>query len=377
MWYIFSLVLMFRSCHACGLIKKWFICFHLQSYRPKSKRGRQKRNTVGLYCQLKNCDIHLIACLIVTSYDLLSSLNSCFFATEILCDLLVKVQEARNHSCNKLTPAWQVPDSQHRMFLQVLIRRSHAVFQKLSPCASFGKPIHTGLFPSPKFKVTNAWILHNTQMKQCTTTCLSTRIVEQCYPTMQYQCFRRASNDGSQKKQSRIKAFHARLQEAPAPALYLGFAGLIPFVVPALFCLGSLSYSPLLAIMQVTYGATILSFLGGIHWGYSLDNKASPSNWRNLGYSVTPPLIAWVGLLMTPEFGTLMLMAGLTFAWRSDMKVKTAPSWFRALRICLSVGAIVSLGLTYTLGLIYPPPDTSTTYNWVKLMKIVKIILED
>lgn len=192
-----------------------------------------------------------------------------------------------------------------------------------------------------------------------------------------YQSYRlsgsAASSEGTNGKQS----WFSHLQEAPKPALYLGFSGLIPFAVPALFCLGSLSYSPLLAVMQVTYGATILSFLGGIHWGYSIDNKASPPNWRNLGYSVTPPLFAWIGLLLVPEFGTLTLMAGLAFAWLKDMKVKSMPAWFRVLRACLSVGAITSLGLMYVLGLLYPPPETSLTYNWVKLIKIIKIILED
>lgn len=263
------------------------------------------------------------------------------------------------------------------MFLQSLLRTSSSGLSKLPSCVCLGNSSHRAFIAPYSVGKNCAWTSQTAAIEKRKFTSPSARTFDYQHPAVQFQPHNNFSVTSTKGKESRIKAFHVRLQEAPAPAFYLGFAGLTPFVLPALFCLGSLSYSPLLAIMQVTYGATILSFLGGIHWGYSLHNKASPSNWRNLGYSVTPPLIAWVGLLMTPEFGTLMLMAGLSFAWRWDMKVKSTPSWFRALRVCLSVGALLSLGLTYTLGLLYPPPDTSTTYNWVKLMKIIKIILED
>ena len=54
----------------------------------------------------------------------------------------------------------------------------------------------------------------------------------------------------------------------------LGYAGLIPFVLLALFMwIVSAEAHPFVAIALSAYGATIASFLGGIHWGMAIDDK--------------------------------------------------------------------------------------------------------
>ena len=64
----------------------------------------------------------------------------------------------------------------------------------------------------------------------------------------------------------------------PTFAILLGLAGLLPF---AACSLGALSLEPdqadraLLAL--VAYGATILAFLGGVHWGFALDGSGTPT----------------------------------------------------------------------------------------------------
>lgn len=66
-------------------------------------------------------------------------------------------------------------------------------------------------------------------------------------------------------------------QPAPDVARFLGFAGAAPFwlCAPAIATHLPLVDPGLLAslgTLQVGYGATILSFLGGVHWGVAMTN---------------------------------------------------------------------------------------------------------
>ena len=104
----------------------------------------------------------------------------------------------------------------------------------------------------------------------------------------------------------------------PPFAIMLGLAGLLPFL---LCSLGALSLSSdgatrsLLAL--VAYGATILAFLGGVHWGFALDEGGTASERvqrLRFGLGVVPSLIGWAAMLMTfiglPTTGLLVLTAG-------------------------------------------------------------------
>jgi len=54
----------------------------------------------------------------------------------------------------------------------------------------------------------------------------------------------------------------------PTPVLVLGLAGLLPFFVSAFLSFGSDEKTAALGLLSLgTYGAVILSFLGGIRWG--------------------------------------------------------------------------------------------------------------
>ena len=84
--------------------------------------------------------------------------------------------------------------------------------------------------------------------------------------------------------------------------MLLGIAGLIPFAVCGL---GALANAPpndqpaLLAL--IAYAAVILAFLGGVHWGFGLENVATaPSDIQRarFGLGVMPSLIGWVALLI-------------------------------------------------------------------------------
>lgn len=148
------------------------------------------------------------------------------------------------------------------------------------------------------------------------------------------------------------------LWDGPKPALYLGFAGLIPFVVPTLFMGVTESYYPELAYAQIAYGASIVSFLGGARWGFALP-ESSPAklDWLNLGNSVVPSLFAWGTMLMSDNIinATIMVIMGLGISLHYDLGLlPTYPSWLKALRSVLTVVAFLSLAGTIIMNGLYP-----------------------
>src|SRR5436305_1221239 len=63
----------------------------------------------------------------------------------------------------------------------------------------------------------------------------------------------------------------------PPIAMLLGIAGLIPFVVCGLGALAAPRPDAERSLWAlIAYGAVILAFLGGVHWGFGLDEAASP-----------------------------------------------------------------------------------------------------
>lgn len=137
------------------------------------------------------------------------------------------------------------------------------------------------------------------------------------------------------------------LWKGPKPALYLGFAGLIPFISPTLFMAVTESYYPELAYAQLAYAASIVSFLGGARWGFALP-ESSPArpDWINLANSVVPSLLAWGTMLLSDNIAsaTTMIILGLGITLHYDLSlIPTYPGWFKALRAVLTTVALCSL----------------------------------
>lgn len=148
------------------------------------------------------------------------------------------------------------------------------------------------------------------------------------------------------------------LWKSPKPALYLGFAGLLPFVCPTLFMAVTEGFYPDLAYAQLAYGASIVSFLGGARWGFALpESSPAKPDWINLTNSVVPSLLAWVSMLMIDNItaaGTMVIM-GLGVSLHYDLALlPTYPSWFKAMRAVLTVVAFFSLLGTVFLNGFYP-----------------------
>ncbi|XP_029001917.1 transmembrane protein 69-like [Betta splendens] len=148
------------------------------------------------------------------------------------------------------------------------------------------------------------------------------------------------------------------LWKGPRPALCLGFAGLIPFVSPTLLMAVTETYFPDLAFAQLAYGASILSFLGGVRWGFALpDSSPAKPDWLNLANSVVPPLLAWAAMLMSDSIdpAATMVIMGLGISLHYDLSLlPTYPSWFKALRAVLTIVAFFSLVGTLVMNEMYP-----------------------
>jgi hypothetical protein len=143
--------------------------------------------------------------------------------------------------------------------------------------------------------------------------------------------------------------FSGMNQRLPPPARLLGPAGLIPFAGLALACwLAPPGWRGQASFALLAYGATILAFLGAVHWGLALRATPAeePDDWARRGRGVVPALVAWVALMLPAVPGLLLLAAALlvvagveTLATRAGLM---PPDYLR-LRWILSTGAAVCL----------------------------------
>jgi hypothetical protein len=134
------------------------------------------------------------------------------------------------------------------------------------------------------------------------------------------------------------------LPDVPPAAAVLGLAGVIPFAAGAIGsvyagALGAFATTALLA-----YGAVILSFLGGIHWGLAID-RSDPS-YTHLGLGVLPSLVGWVALLIGGTWGLLLLAVAFMAVLVLDLQLTkegVAPGWFPQLRLVLTNAVVLCL----------------------------------
>jgi hypothetical protein len=137
----------------------------------------------------------------------------------------------------------------------------------------------------------------------------------------------------------------------PLPALVLGAGGLVPFFALAtgiaLFPEPNLSY---FLGWLTQYGALIVSFVGALQWGLAMRMPQADGGeqWAAFGWSVCPALVAWVALQL-PQYEGVYLLAALFVVcllmdWRFARR-HALPAWFMRLRVALTTGAVLSLGI--------------------------------
>lgn len=137
----------------------------------------------------------------------------------------------------------------------------------------------------------------------------------------------------------------------PPAAAWLGALGALPFVSIAglsLFVEGA--HRELASFAITAYGALILSFLGGIHWGLAIagygPGHTANDMFRRLGMSVAPSLIGWAALFFPGSVGAIILATAFGALSLFDVyatRKSEAPVWYPKLRLPLTLLVIAAL----------------------------------
>ncbi len=130
----------------------------------------------------------------------------------------------------------------------------------------------------------------------------------------------------------------------------LGLGGLVPFLACALLsAAGPDGWRPFAFSALVAYGATILAFLGAVHWGLALnapeaERAAGPAR---LALGVLPALWAWVSLLLPMPWIAPALVFGLVATIGAEQWAAAtrglASANYMLLRWALTAGACLAL----------------------------------
>ena len=99
-------------------------------------------------------------------------------------------------------------------------------------------------------------------------------------------------------------------------ALRLGYAGLVPFVLGAvLVWLVHRDVQPYATLLLAGYGAVIVSFLGGVHWGLGM-RQAVPSP-ASFTWGAACSLVAWVDPYAGDDWLESQRYPTTTLLWQS------------------------------------------------------------
>jgi hypothetical protein len=147
----------------------------------------------------------------------------------------------------------------------------------------------------------------------------------------------------------------------PPLAVALAIAGVIPFALLGIGSVGASPDSSLAAVRSlVGYGAVILAFLGGVHWGFALETEGDDRATRTrLTLGVLPSLIGWSALFCSivsrPVLGLAILIAGfiaVVVVESRAQKRDLVPSGYMALRWVISVVVVALLTTVMVLRLV-------------------------
>ena len=143
----------------------------------------------------------------------------------------------------------------------------------------------------------------------------------------------------------------ALTDRVPTMALVLGAAGAVPFLALSFatpFVDASLREQT--TSVLTAYGAVILSFLGGIHWGLTINAIPAAAEesrlFRRLSYSVVPALISWIAFLIPPAASLSVLAVAFVAVLCLDLiaaRNEEVPEWYPRLRVPLTVAVVLSL----------------------------------
>jgi hypothetical protein len=100
------------------------------------------------------------------------------------------------------------------------------------------------------------------------------------------------------------------------------------------------------------YGAVIVSFLGGIHWGIGFRNAITSHNAPPVHFvwGVIAPLLAWVAIMMPAFAGLPLLGAVLIACYLMDRRTWPAAGLGAWLTLRLQLTAVSALSCFFAAG---------------------------
>ena len=145
-----------------------------------------------------------------------------------------------------------------------------------------------------------------------------------------------------------MKNFHDRLAAVPRTALWLGLAGLIPFVSGGigvwLNVIGDIRFA--LPLIVLTYGCLIAAFLGGVRWGAAMQNNEVAPLPSQFILAIVPTLMALVAFMLPlPQAFTLLIVlfvAQGVLDLNAVQQTRLA-EWYAPLRLLLTIIAALSM----------------------------------
>ena len=135
-------------------------------------------------------------------------------------------------------------------------------------------------------------------------------------------------------------------------ALWLGYLGLLPFVIGFTLIVSGNYTLPATTALQF-YAAIILTFVSAIHWGRAL----STMDGRLLIISVSFALYAWLCLLVPSYYSLVLLGFGFVTLFIIDYyEYRRRHHWFLRMRVVLTVCvSIVLFATAIYIGSLYQP----------------------
>lgn len=139
-------------------------------------------------------------------------------------------------------------------------------------------------------------------------------------------------------------------QENALTPRYLGYLGLIPFLISSL-----LIWLPQFhhhAVKSLTiYAAVILTFIGGVHWGIAMQSMQTAEQVENkcphnqFIFSIVPSLLAWVAVVFLESYSLIMMSLWFVLFWWIEKLhyQQRLPKWYSKLRNHLTLTATLSI----------------------------------
>lgn len=136
------------------------------------------------------------------------------------------------------------------------------------------------------------------------------------------------------------------LAAVPREAYYMGLAGTLPYLATSLstvYLSWELNHATagygwmideknatylfhLIEPLQIGYGASILSFLGAIHWGLEWAGYGGYQGYKRYAIGVVAPMVAWSTLMMPVEGALIAQFLGFTALYYVDTRTHCRPS---------------------------------------------------